>query len=149
MTRKRFEKLCMGIWHTDRNTVHSISKKIGYNNLFSYEDNFKAIFRPHLSVKSKKQAKYLGEPYLSIYDIKIIEKHLEVFNEGNIPQSEYIKHSKELKEEFKARFLSWGMWNYELVADTLVDILCGKTDIETVKKNIEIMPWEQTEQLKG
>lgn len=149
MTRKRFEKLCMGIWRTDRNTARSIAKKLGYNNLFSYEDNFKAIFRPHLFVKSKKQAKYLGEPYLSIYDIKIIEKHLEVFNEGNIPQSEYITNEKYLRNLFKARFLEWGMWNYGLVADTLVDILCGKTDIETVKKNIEIMPWEQTEQLKG
>lgn len=45
MTRKRFEKLCMAIWHTDRKTARSIAKKLGYNTLFSYEDNFKAIFR--------------------------------------------------------------------------------------------------------
>lgn len=141
MTRKRFKKLCMGFGYS-RNAAEDICVKCGYDVNMPYIFLYCSLFKPHMPVKSKKQAKYFGEPYLSTIDIELIEKCVEELKEHDFPLQDS-KFIKLLKEFLDDKFLGWGLWNYSLLSDVVISILSGETDIETVRKSVSVMPWEQ------
>lgn len=124
----------------NRNKAEAVCKKLGYNSNMPYVLIYRSIFSPYCGIESKKQAKYFGEPYIDKYDMKFIEKHIESCQHFDSPKENVpIKQRKKHLEQF---FLELGMWNYGLVAETITDISSGKTDIETVRKSVRLMPWE-------
>lgn len=133
MTRKRFKKLCMGLGNMDRNKAQFICEEYGYKPETRYIFIFCMLFKPHLKIKSKKQAKYFGQQYLDSIDIKIIEKYVEFFKNSGIPYMEQ-KCNEEIKNILKKKFLDYGMWNYDLVAENISILLYGKQSIEDLYK---------------
>lgn len=129
-----------------RNAAEDICIKCGYDPNMPYIFLYCSLFKPHMPVKSKKQARYFGEPYLSTIDFDWIEKFVEELKEHDFPLQDS-KFRKRLKELLDNKFLGWGLWTYSLLADTVISILSGETDIETVRESVHLMPWESKEEM--
>ena len=142
MTRKRFIKLRMGISRQGRNEAEKICKNFGRTGKMPYEILFRTLYAGCLSVKSKKQASYFGKPYLTSYDVKLIEAFVNRCKELNL-QTYAVDSPKLFVNELKEYLLkNYKMWNYELIAISVCDVLSEKNSIENLKNSVQLIPWE-------